>query len=779
MQSIDICKDWKFCKKGSAEMKQVTLPHDAMLFEKRDPECGSGSGCAYFPGGIYEYTRMLEIPIEWENKVVMIRFEGVYRCAEITVNDRKVGEIRNGYTERIFNLSDVLDYGAENQIRVTVDNSNVPNSRWYSGSGIYRPVRLFVFDQDHIEPDGIRIHTTSYIPAKIAVSVKHTGGEIKVHIKKDGKTIAKSEGSDSVMEIPDAHLWSCDDPYLYSCEVELLKNGRVMDQRNVLFGIRKIEWSRKGFFVNGVETLLKGGCIHHDNGILGACACTEAEERKVQIMKTYGFNAIRSSHNPCSRALLDACDKYGMYVIDESWDMWYQHKNEYDYASDFIECYRDDLKSMTEKDYNHPSVVMYSIGNEVTEPAEKEGIELAEKLVGLIHCLDSTRPVTAGINLMILSSAVKGTIQGEMADQAANMSHMDSTMFNQLAAMAGSQMNHYADDEESDRIVSPILDLLDIAGYNYASGRYELDGKIHPDRLILGSETFPQDIPQNWKAVEKCPWLIGDFMWTAWDYLGEAGLGAWSYSPDAMNFAKPYPWLLSGSGVIDITGHGEGGALLAKAVWKSNGGKAGIAVTPANHPGEEVIKSVWRGTNAIPSWSWKGCGGNPVTVEVYTEAAKVILFLNDEMIGEAVPTNSQAVFETVYQPGILTVKGYDEKGNIMEEGTLESAEGSVHIRIRKEKEVPCKKDDILFIEIDICGENDVIEANADEPITVRTKGAELLGFGSAWHRSEETFVSGTYTTCYGRALAAVRITKPDCASIEAEGITLKKQVISL
>lgn len=202
---------------------------------------------------------------------------------------------------------------------------------------------------------------------------------------------------------------------------------------------------------------------------------------------------------------------------------------------------------------------------------------------------------------------MKGTIQNEMADQAANMSHMDSTMFNQFAAMAGSQMNHYADDDESDRIVSPLLDLLDIAGYNYASGRYELDGKAHSDRIILGSETFPQDIPQNWKTVEKCPWLIGDFMWTAWDYIGEAGLGAWSYSPDAINFAKPYPWLLSGSGVIDLTGHGEGGALLAKAVWKSNGGKAGIAVTPAHHPGEEVIKSVWRGTNAIPSWSWKGC----------------------------------------------------------------------------------------------------------------------------------------------------------------------------
>lgn len=663
------------------------------------------------------------------------------------MNGVKIGRIVNGYTERTFELAHVLNYGAENTLKVVVNNSELPNSRWYSGSGIYRPVTLFVLEQSYIALDGVKVATVSYAPAKIAVSVRHIGGEVSVSILDRDKIMAEGLGDEIELEIPDAKLWNDDTPFLYTCKVTLQDNGSIMDSRECAFGIRMIEWSPQGLLVNGQETLLRGGCVHHDNGILGACAYAEAEERKVRIMKEYGYNAIRSAHNPCSRAMLDACDRLGMYMMDETWDMWYQHKNKYDYASDFMDHYEDDIVSMIQKDYNHPSVIMYSIGNEVSEPAKGEGMELARKMIDIMHGLDVSRPVTVGLNLMILANAAKGKemyradgginaeaaggISGDTAQDAEgvvgdtqqmpDMSQMNSTMFNQLTMMIGTGMNHSADGEEADKATSSILDAVDIAGYNYASGRYPLEREAHPNRIVLGSEIFPQDIAVNWEMVEQYPYLIGDFMWTAWDYLGEAGIGAWAYTEEAISFDKPYPWLLGGAGAIDLIGHGDGSALLAKAVWGKNNGKLGIAVTPANHPGVEIIKSAWRGTNAIPSWSWKGCEGNPVTVEVYTRTVRVALLLNGEVIGEADTENCKVSFETVYQPGVLSAVGYDENGTAVESGSLQSATGTNSIYLKVEN-TERDNEELVFINVDICGENGEIESNADEVLTIDAVG---------------------------------------------------------
>lgn len=804
MIQIDFCKNWEFSKIGDEGSILVTLPHDAMIHEKREAECESGSAGAYFPGGVYEYKKTFDVPTEWEGKKVLIRFEGVYRKAEIYMNGVKIGRIVNGYTERTFELALVLNYGAENTLKVVVNNSELPNSRWYSGSGIYRPVTLFVLEQSYIALDGVKIATVSYAPAKIAVSVRHIGGEVSVSILDRDKIVAEGSGDEIELEIPNAKLWNDDTPFLYTCKVTLQDNGSIMDSRECAFGIRKIEWSPQGLLVNGQETLLRGGCVHHDNGILGACAYAEAEERKVRIMKEYGYNAIRSAHNPCSRAMLDACDRLGMYMMDETWDMWYQHKTKYDYASDFMDHYEDDIVSMIQKDYNHPSVIMYSIGNEVSEPAKGEGMELARKMIDIMHGLDVSRPVTVGLNLMILANAAKGKemyradgginaeaaggISGDTAQDAEgavgdtqqmpDMSQMNSTMFNQLTMMIGTGMNHSADGEEADKATSSILDAVDIAGYNYASGRYPLEREAHPNRIVLGSETFPQDIAVNWEMVEQYPYLIGDFMWTAWDYLGEAGIGAWAYTEEAISFDKPYPWLLGGAGAIDLIGHGDGSALLAKAVWGKNNGKLGIAVTPANHPGVEVIKSAWRGTNAIPSWSWKGCEGNPVTVEVYTRTVRVALLLNGEVIGEADTENCKVSFETVYQPGVLSAVGYDENGTAVESGSLQSATGTNSIYLKVEN-TERDNEELVFINVDICGENGEIESNADEVLTIDAVGAEILGFGSGRERSEESFLSHSYTSYYGRALAVVRITDAGQAKVTVKGTTLMEKDISL
>lgn len=381
-----------------------------------------------------------------------------------------------------------------------------------------------------------------------------------------------SEGADVELELPDARLWDAAHPNLYRCRAVLQEEGSVADETQTVFGVRKVEWSSKGLFINGKRTLLRGGCIHHDNGILGAAAHAASDRRKVKKLKEAGFNAVRSAHNPANAALLEACDEYGIYVMDESWDMWYNHKNKYDYASKFMENYRADLKAMVERDYNHPSVIMYSIGNEVSEPAAKKGVVLAEKMTDYLHALDGGRAVTGGMNLMIISRSAKGSgiykeDGGRNDEKQQKMNGMNSTVFNMITSMVGTGMNKGANSKKADAVTSPVLDALDIAGYNYASGRYPLEGKAHPDRLIVGSETFPQDIVKNWRMVRKYPYLAGDFMWAAWDYLGETGIGAWAYTPDGKGFEKPYPWLLADVGAIDILGNPNGELYLAQAAW--------------------------------------------------------------------------------------------------------------------------------------------------------------------------------------------------------------------
>ncbi len=306
----------------------------------------------------------------------------------------------------------------------------------------------------------------------------------------------------------------------------------------------------------------------------------------------------------------------GMYVMDEGWDMWYAHKNPFDYAASWRENHVSDLEAMVRRDFNHPSVLMYSIGNEVTEPGRDEGVAAAKALVSILHHLDSTRPVTAGINLVILA----GSARGDSYHPEEGL--MDSTKFNEIAAGVGSGMNHGADDAESDRITSPVLDALDIAGYNYASGRYPLEKEVHPDRVIVGSETFPQDLPKNWAMVKELPYLIGDFMWTAWDYIGEAGIGAWAYSPDGIGFNKPYSWLLADTGAFDILGNPTGELFWAGAVWGRLNGPA-ICVQPVNHD-TPPAKAAWRGTNAIP--------GRALAVVRAGDAGELILRTEDTHI---------------------------------------------------------------------------------------------------------------------------------------------------
>lgn len=780
MKKIAWNEDWCFTKQKSGKMELVTLPHDAMLREKRSKEEASGAGAAYFAGGFYTYEKAFNVPEEWKDKKILLQFGGVYRKAKVELNGKCVAECSYGYLPFWADLSHDLKVGEQNLIRVTADNTQTPNSRWYSGAGIYRPVWLWMGDKSHICPEGVRITTLQTDPARIRVQIetedKKAEDEICVEIL-DGEGIAVSaSGTDVCMEIENAKLWSAECPNLYQCRVSLKRDGEVLDSMEQRFGIRSLSWSVEGFFVNGKETLLKGGCVHHDNGVLGACSYREAELRKVRILKEAGFNALRSAHNPMGEELLEACDELGMYVMDEAWDMWYKTKTAYDYANDFPASYRQDIETMTRRDYNHPSVVLYSIGNEITEPSEERGNELAKELVGVFHRMDESRPTTVGFNLVLtlMAAKQKAREQGEDSGESSEEKEISSAEFNNTVALLGKRLCQASNMPEADEISTPCLDAVDIAGYNYAQGRYEMDQKLHPNRVIVGSETYPQDLAENWELVKKLPYVIGDFMWTAWDYIGETGIGAWSYQECGNGFVKPYPWLLGDTGAFDILGDATGEAALAETVFKE-GQEVRIFVKPVNHPGIEPAKGAWRGTNSIESWSWMGCEGNPAEVEVYTNAPEVELYVNGTCIGreKTVQETASALFHTAYEPGTITAIACDgavQKG----QKQLHSAEGARRITIRPEKNTVAAGE-LLFVKISICGQNGEIESNADDELTLQVEGGELLGFGSANPRTEESFLTGRYTTYYGRALAVIRAGKTGKVTISATGKRYEEQ----
>lgn len=791
MKKQDFNKNWTFWIRGESDHHATRLPHDAQIHQKRAKNAPGGSSHGFFPGGIYEYEKKFTAPDDWQGKTVLLEFEGIYKDSTVTVNGQKAGGRPYGYTGFTVDLAPYLCYGEENVVRVEADNSKLPNSRWYSGGGIYRPVWLWIGEPSHIAHQGVKITTLSIHPARVKIQVKAVCGkdaEIRTQILYQGEVAAEIVGEEVEFTVPDAKLWSDETPELYQCHVTLTENGKLMDEVTENFGIRTISYSNKGLFINGKETLLRGGCVHHDNGILGAAAYDKSEYRRVRIMKEAGFNAIRSAHNPCSRAMLEACDRYGMYMMDETFDMWYNRKNKYDYGCDFNEWWERDTAAMVKRDYNHPSVILYSIGNEVAEPFEEKGIRAGRAQIDLIHSMDSTRPVTCGVNLMILGRAAKGNgiyQDGEMNTAAGggkdnkgkgskgkekkkgkDGEQNASLAFNIMASFIGTGMNKGGNSKKVDAIASPFVDSLDIAGYNYGSGRYPLEGKEHPKRVVFGSETFPQDIGKNWEMVKKYPYLVGDFMWTAWDYLGEAGLDAWSYT-GGMPFNRPYPWLLAGAGVIDILGEPDASCRYAQVVWGQTK-KPVIGVRPVNHPGVKPSKSVWRGTNAIESWAWRGCGGNKAEVEVYAQADRAELFVNGKSVGKKKLKGYKAIFHTRYAAGTIRAKVYGADGREIGQSELHSAAGRLRISAwPEEKEV--KAGDIVYIPVTLAGENKVVESNADRRLSVSVAGGELLAFGSANPCTKECYDAGEFTTYYGRAMAVVLAAVPGDIKVTVSG----------
>ena len=781
VKRLDFNDGWGFSRDGG-RFDPVVVPHDAMLGNRRGPDAPAGSASGYYHGARYAYRKEFELDEVQASGAVFLEFEGVYRDARIVVNGVDVLAPPYGFVPFFADLTGIVGAGS-NDIEVYADNADQPDCRWYSGGGMYRPVWLWTGGENYIQPEGIRVTTLSTAPACIRVQVVCTGGTPRVTIEDaTGAVVAAGQGDMLDFAIPDAHLWSDETPYLYRCRVALEVDGQAVDTADARFGIRKLEWGNFGLRVNGRKTLLRGGCIHCDNGILGAASHAESEWRRVRLLKQAGFNAIRVAHNPSPTALLEACDALGMYVMDETWDMWFTPKSRYDYARHFLEWCDFDLQRLVSRDFNHPSVIMYSIGNEVADPIAPGGIELERSLVALLHSLDATRPVTCGFNLtmMVMERIGRGwydDAQG-VADAATGSDEppRGSLLFNLIAQALGTGMTLLSNVPGADKLVSPALDALDIAGYNYAAARYPVDALAHPDRVIVGSETFPHRLYGNWGEVCWYSQLIGDFMWAGWDYLGEAGAGAWAYTPEEAGFSKPWPWLIAGSGALDILGNPGAPAALAAAVWKTSESPS-IQVRPVNIMDVRTYKATWRGSDAIPSWSWRGCEGMPARVEVYDGRAFAIrLELNGQVIGAKRVRQCVATFSVTYQPGTLEAIAFDGTGRELGRDLLRSAAGELQLRIDIEPmslapdaQSRSTGGQIVYAQITIVGENGAVESNADALLHAVVTGGDLLAFGSACPATEERFTAGTYTTYRGRAQAVVRCTDPSEAILAVEG----------
>jgi beta-galactosidase len=773
MTTILFTGDWTFHREDDATGTPVRLPHDAMIGEARSAEAATGNHGGYFPGGSYSYRKLWTAPADAHERAYSLRFEGVYGLARVTVDGREIARNASPYREFTAPLQGIAP-GDTAVIEVHVDNVAAPNSRWYTGSGIYRPLWLESVAPVAIANDGVRIVTrtietgSARTDAVVEMTVRLEGdvpaeATVVVEFSDDGQPVARRRaavsGSIAILEVPidGVRLWSAERPHLYDVRVSLLVEGETIDVRAERSGLRTVEVdARRGLRINGEPVLLRGTAVHHDNGPLGAATFAAAERRRARLLKEAGYNAVRSAHNPLSRAFLDACDELGLYVMDELTDVWFRPKTPHDGADRFRAHWRDDAASMIAKDRNRPSVIIYSIGNEIAESATEDGVELAQQIHSYFADADPTRPTTIAVNPLLAMMAVRDRTSKNGEDAPPERRPATSTLANEMTARMGRLMVMASRLPAADKATRDVFAAVDIAGYNYGYASYAGARRRYPDRVIVGTESMPGDLPAIWQRVTSVPGVIGDFGWTGWDYLGEVGLGYWTYGTEIGGIAKPYPGILAGCGVFDITGAPGAALLLAQAVWGVTR-RPGIAVRPLDKTGQRPNRTPWRSSDALPGWSWRGRTGL-ADVEVYSADDQVELLLNGRSLGRRKSgpgAGYVARFRASYEPGELTAVAYRD-GRETGRTTLRSA-GAPRLRVRAETDQLHGPDDLAYVWLELADEHGVVDFGSEDRIAVSVAGSgTLAGLGSAAPETTDSFVDDETSTHRGRAIAIIR-----------------------
>lgn len=788
MKKIPFNSGWLFRNdiKNSPEIP-VTLPHDAMQTEQRLPGMKNGAAAGFFPGGRYIYRKRFTPEEKWRDQSVILELEGVYRRSTVSLNGKELGGWINGYTGYTVDLSDALLFGGENELTVVADNSQTPNSRWYTGSGIYRDVFLHVGSQQHIVPDGIAAVTESIEPSVLHVSTEtvNLSADSRVLVKVfDGETcVAEGEGADCRVTVPNAKLWSTEQPNLYRVVAMIENRGKSLDEAEVLTGIRSLSWSAgTGLLINGVETKLRGGCLHHTNGILGAVSTRSVELAKVKKLKEAGFNAIRSAHNPMGKALLEACDALGMYVMDEAFDQWQFQKVDYDYSIYFDSEWRKDLGAMIRKDRSHPSVIMYSIGNEIGDTGKPEGVRLSWELADFCRKADPSRPTVNCINPVVSNMGGRRS-KGKPEDtvdpylETKNSAATASLLANIIVTVVPFIKKLLGKPEKVEKLLKPCFDTVDIVGLNYAENCYEPHHGYDPERIMVGSETYPHSMASRWALVGKHPYVLGDFMWTAMDYLGEAGIGVPVYGTTKGGFNRPYPCVSGGCGAIDLIGH-KGTECYAAAIAWGQYRKPYIAVRPVNHSGEKYFFGMWRNTDAVSSWSWTGCEGRMAEIQVYSPGSAVEIFQDGQSLARKPVEDGKADFTTPYRKGVLKAVCYDSKGNKLSEDEIRTAGSATVLTLSPETEnAKADTGSLVFVEASLTDADGIVKLLEDRKVSVTVEGvAALAAIGSGNPVTEESFTGNSYTSWFGRMGFYVRSSgeKGEAkVTVQAEGLESK------
>ena len=764
--------NWKFSLGDNATTSQsmfddsqwrtLDLPHDWSIEGKTEltnPMKGAGG---YFPAGIGWYRKTFTTPTAWQGKHVSVYFEGVYMNAEVFINGKSLGVHPYGYTSFCYDLTPFLLIGKKNTIAVRVDNSQQINCRWYSGSGIYRHVWMQVTEPVHVAHWGVSITTPEVSANKATVQVKtvlknETNQLRNIILSTElSSNTNKNAGNNQVkvelpanaekeivqtIEVQKPALWTPETPALYKARIHILQDKKTLDVVENTFGIRSLKFTaEKGFELNGKAIKINGGCVHHDNGCLGAAAFDRAEERRVELLKAAGFNAIRTSHNPPSEAFLNACDRLGLMVIDEAFDGWRTEKNKHDYAGIFDQWSQRDIEAMVRRDQNHPSIIMWSIGNEIIERKKPEAVETARKLSGYVKNIDTTRPVT-------------------------------------------SAMTTWDKDWE---IFDSLMAAHDIGGYNYQMHHAEADHQRVPSRIILQTESYPRDAFSNWNMVQNHDYIIGDVVWTALDYLGESGIGRWFYpgEPKGEHWeSELYPWHGAYCGDIDLTGWRKPISHYRNLLWNDTE-KLYLAVKEPNPDNGKISETLWSVWPTWESWTWPGREGKDIEVEVYSKYPSVRLYLNDKLIGEKQTSKEQefkAVFTLLYTAGTIKAVGVKERKEL-ESKLLKTAGNATQLKVTADRtKLTADGQDLSFVTVEVLDKEGNLQPNAENRLQFKVSGPGIIAaVDNANLRDTDVYTDASRKAWNGRAMVVIRTKhKAGDIKLDVSGVGLKATSVVL
>lgn len=741
--------------------RTLSLPHDWCVETEAAEAAGGehigpfsrssvgGNSTGQTVGGEGWYRKTFTLGKEDKNKRIMLYFEGAYNHTTVWVNGRKAYFNHYGYQSFRFDATEFCKApGKENVITVKVTNNGM-NTRWYAGAGIYRHVWLIKTPQLHLDTWHNYIHTSDVTEGKAMVNVetllkneqsRKLKGEVTVLLfDKGGNLVADSRQEVGVdgngekevrfgMQVAKPQLWSPESPYLYKAVITVKDRKSGDEDRTVTrFGIRTLEFSAdRGFLLNGKSVLLHGGCVHHDNGLLGAAAYDAAENRKITLLKNEGFNALRTAHNMTSEHFLEACDSIGMMVVDEAFDQWLQAKNKDDYHQYFKEYSDRDMQTMILRDRNHPSIIMWSIGNEIPGRITAEGQAVAARLRNTILALDTTRPLTAAIP-------------------------------------SWDDFRHSWDDDNNLAFKS-----LDVGGYNYLYDKYEHDHQSYPDRVMVGLETYPKRAAENWVLAERLPYVIGDFVWTAMDYLGESGIGSASFRKSGNQpFSPGWPWFNGWCGDIDLIGNKKPQSYYRDVVWHRK--PVTMAVEEAAPEGTHMSVSLWGWQLEQQSWTWDYPHGTPLNVNVYSRSPQVRLYLNDSLVGtKTTSATFWAGFTVPYEPGTLRAVEYDGE----KEGDsfiLKTTGTPVALRLVSDRgSATADGKDLVYVTAELVDAEGQVVYDSQRTVHFSIEGeGSILACGNACPNDMESFRNSSPRLYNGRAQAIVKTTRT------AAGFTLR------